>query len=83
MVRRADDSSAGQGQEKARDVGVGADLAGGDDDVAVGDSHHHLVKGPVAEFAEVHPVADIVVPAAIVVRIDDLLHQRQAGFFFK
>lgn len=46
-----DDAAAGEGLQKAGDVGIGGDLARGDDGVAVGDPHHSFVEGPVAELA--------------------------------
>ena len=62
-VYRRNDTAAGEGHEEARHVGIGGDLAGGDDGVAVGHPHHPLVEGPVAELAEGHAVADVVVLA--------------------
>ena len=40
-----------------------APMARGDDLIVVGDPHHSLVEGPVAELAEGHAVADVVVSA--------------------
>lgn len=128
-VLRADDGAGGQGLEQAGDVGIDADGAGSDDGVAVGHSQHPLVEPPVAEAAEGHAVADVVVLALaprddvrgfhhrvavggddadaaqgaavvvgrghhlaeplvtgrrfVLVRFDDLLDQRQVGFFFQ
>jgi len=62
-VRRRNDAAAGEGHEEAGHVGVGGDLAGGDDGVGVGYSHHPFVEGPVAELAQGHAVADVVVLA--------------------
>ena len=46
-----DDAATGEGLQEAGDVGIGGDLARGDDVVAVGDPHHPLVEGQVAELA--------------------------------
>lgn len=55
------DASTGESEQEIWHIGIGGDLAGGDDGVAVLKSHHHLVKGPVAAFLEQHAVADIIV----------------------
>lgn len=60
-VCRRDDPPAREGSEQAGKVGIDADATGGDDGVAVGDAKHPLVEAPVAEAAECHAVADIVV----------------------
>jgi len=63
LICRRGDAAAGEGQQEARHVGIGRDLAGGDHGVGVGYPHHSLVKSPVAELAQRHAVADIVVSA--------------------
>lgn len=60
-IRRRDDAASGEGEEKTGGVGNEADLARGDDVVIVANAQHPFVEGPVAEFAERHAVADVVI----------------------
>lgn len=62
-VGRWDNPPARQGPQQAREVGIGADGAGGDDRVVFGDTEHSFVEAPMTGFAECHAVANIVVMA--------------------
>ena len=58
-----EDGPAVEGDEVAGDVGGGAQVGRDEDGVGGGDGEQALVEGPVAEAAERHAVAWIVVVA--------------------
>lgn len=62
-VGRRDDTPAGQSQQQAGEVGIGADGARGDDRVVVGDTEHSFIETPMAEFTKRHTVANIIILA--------------------